>query len=208
MNRSNFIIVTLAVVGLFSVDARLQAQSEDTEILGRVTDATGAVVMGAKVTDTHVATGRVQTQMTDQNGDYTFALVDIGEHSVQVEKEGFVTRTVTGLRVETRQKARLDFKLEVGSVRQNVEVVASAVVLDTENAAVGQVIDNQRVADLPLNGRNIIQLAVMAPGVQYGLRSGLGHIHTGRSNRPQPRRPAKRGDAAARGPRRASGGRL
>jgi len=168
----------MALLALISAHAGL-AQTAASEILGRVTDATSAGVVGAKVTDTHVATGHVQTQMTNQDGDYTFALVDIGEHTVKVEKEGFLARTVTGLRVETQQKARIDFALEVGSVKQNVEVVAQAVVLDTENAAVGQVIDNQRVVDLPLNGRNIIQLAVMAPGVQYGLRSGLGDGQTG-----------------------------
>src|SRR5580700_10511823 len=176
MRRSNVLFASMAVLALVPMVA---AQTAATEILGRVTDATGAGVVGAKVTDTHVATGQVQTQMTNQDGDYTFPLVDIGDHTVKVEKEGFLARTVTGLHVETQQKARVDFPLEIGSVKQNVDVVASAVVLDTENAAIGQVIDNQRVVDLPLNGRNIIQLAVMAPGVQYGLRSGLGDGQTG-----------------------------
>jgi len=81
-------------------------------------------------------------------------------------------RTVNGLRIETQQKARVDFVLEPGSVTETVEVVASAVALTTENAAIGQVIENKRVVDLPLNGRNMIQLAVMVPGVQFGSRSG------------------------------------
>lgn len=72
------------------------AQTAATEILGRVTDPAGAAVAGAKVTDTHVATGQVQTQITNQDGDYTFPLVDIGEHTVRVEKEGFLAAPSRG----------------------------------------------------------------------------------------------------------------
>ena len=85
--------------------------------------------------------------------------------------QGFRSQTVTDLKVETQQKARVDFILEVGAVSESVEVRAPAV-LETENSAVGQVIENKRVADLPLNGRNLIHLAAMVPGVQYGSRSG------------------------------------
>ena len=167
------LVLSMAAAGIVT------AQTAATEILGRVIDSTGAAVAGAKVTETHVATGQTQTQMTNQDGEFTFPLVEIGEHTVRVEKDGFVSRTVTGLRVETQQKARVDFRLEVGSLKQSIEVQASAVVLDTESAAIGAVIDNARVVDLPLNGRNIMQLAVMAPGVQYGSRSGLGDGQTG-----------------------------
>ncbi len=92
MRRSDFLIANMALLALISAHAGL-AQTAASEILGRVTDATSAGVVGAKVTDTHVATGHVQTQMTNQDGDYTFALVDIGEHTVKVEKEGFLART-------------------------------------------------------------------------------------------------------------------
>src|SRR5690349_14406720 len=107
MGRSDFLIANAALLALISAYAA-PAQTAASEILGRVTDATGAAVVGAKVTDAHVATGQIQMQMTNQDGDYTFALVDIGEHTVKVEKEGFLARTVTGLRVETQQKARVD----------------------------------------------------------------------------------------------------
>lgn len=148
------------------------AQTTSTEILGLVTDTSGAVVAGAKVTITRTATQQIQTQVTNQAGEFSFPLVEIGDYTVHVELEGFRARTVNGLRVETQQKARVDFVLEVGSVSETVEVAASAVTLVTENAAIGQVIDNKRVVDLPLNGRNMIQLAVMVPGVQFGSRSG------------------------------------
>ncbi|MBL8293512.1 MAG: carboxypeptidase regulatory-like domain-containing protein, partial [Bryobacterales bacterium] len=147
-------------------------QTTSTEILGLVTDSSGAVVPGAQVVITRVATQQVQTRETNSAGEFSFPLVEIGEYTVHVEKQGFRARTVNGLRIETQQKARVDFVLEPGSVTETVEVVASAVALTTENAAIGQVIENKRVVDLPLNGRNMIQLAVMVPGVQFGSRSG------------------------------------
>ena len=74
--------------------------------------------------------------------------------------------------METQQKSRVDVVLEVGAVTETVEVAAAGAVLETENSAVGQVIENKRVADLPVSGRNLIHLAAMVPGVQYGSRSG------------------------------------
>ena len=74
---------------------------------------------------------------------------------------------------ELQQKARVNFVMEVGQITETVEVSASAVALKTDDAAVGQVIDNKRVVELPLNGRNIGGLAVLTPGVQYGARQGF-----------------------------------
>ena len=89
-----------------------------------------------------------------------------------METPGFSSQTVTGLRVEIQQKARVDFTLQVGDVTETVEVIASAVILQTDDVTVGQVIENKRVVDLPLNGRNITMLAVTVPGVQFGSRTG------------------------------------
>lgn len=150
----------------------LFAQTTATEILGIVKDSSGAVVAGAQVTITRVATGIRLSKQTDQNGEYAFPLLEIGQYTVHAEKTGFRAQTVTELRLETQQKARVDFTLTVGNVTESVEVVASGAVLETENSTVGQVIENKRIADLPLNGRNLIHLAAMVPGVQYGSRSG------------------------------------
>jgi hypothetical protein len=152
--------------------ATLAAQTTSTEIVGMVKDSSGAVVAGAEVTITRVATGQRLTRSTGSSGEYAFPLIEIGLYTVHIEKTGFRSQTVTELKVETQQKARVDFTLTVGSVTESVEVVASGAVLETENAAVGQVIENKRIVDLPLNGRNLIHLAAMVPGVQYGSRSG------------------------------------
>jgi hypothetical protein len=87
--------------------------------------------------------------------------------------QGFKTRTVTGIQVQTQQKVRVNVSLELGNVTETVEVTAAAVTLKTEDATVGQVIENRRIIELPLNGRNISNLAVLVPGVQFGLRTGL-----------------------------------
>jgi hypothetical protein len=150
----------------------LRAQTTATEILGIVSDTSGAIVPGATGIITRVATGETRTATTNRAGEYTFPLIDIGEYTVRVDMQGFRPQTITGLKVETQQKARVNFSLEVGQLTESVEVVASAVALATDDASVGQVIENKRTADLPLNGRNIISLAVLAPGVQYGSRNG------------------------------------
>jgi hypothetical protein len=158
---------------VFAFSQFVFSQTTSTEILGLVTDSSGATVPGARVVITRVATQQIQVRETNSSGEFSVPLVEIGEYVVHVEKQGFRARTVSGLRIETQQKARVDFILEPGSVSETVEVVASAIALTTESAAVGQVIDNKRVVDLPLNGRNMIQLAVMVPGVQFGTRSGV-----------------------------------
>jgi hypothetical protein len=149
-----------------------RSQTTSTEILGSVTDSSGAVVPGAKVTITRMSTGETRSAVTNPAGEYTFPLIEIGDYRVHAELSGFRAQTVSGLRVELQQKARVNFVLEVGQMTEIVEVKASDVALQTDDAAIGQVIENKRVVNLPLNGRNVINLAVMAPGVQFGTRSG------------------------------------
>lgn len=157
--------------GLAGVTVRSQTTS--TEILGLVTDTTGAVVPTAEVTITRLATGETRTARTNQAGEYNFPLIEIGEYTVRCEMKGFKTETVTGLHVEIQQKARVNFTLQLGELSESVEVQASAVALKTEDATVGEVIENKRITELPLNGRNLNQLAVLVPSVQFGQRAGL-----------------------------------
>jgi hypothetical protein len=141
--------------------------------LGLVTDGSESVVPGAQVTITNNTTAVSRTTTTNETGNYTFALVEVGHYDVGVSFEGFKSETVAGIRVETGAQVRQDFRLEVGDVSEIIQVSASTVLLNTENAVVSTVVDNRRVIELPLNGRNIVQLAVLVPGVQYGQRSGL-----------------------------------
>jgi hypothetical protein len=86
--------------------------------------------------------------------------------------QGFKTETVSGLRVETAAQVRQNFVLQLGALTETVQVSASAVTLNTENATVGGVVENKRITELPLNGRNVASLAVLVPGVQFGTRTG------------------------------------
>src|SRR5262245_3462543 len=124
-------------LGVFTLAAWASAQTTSTEILGLVTDTSGGVVAGAQVTIRRLATQQVQRHDTNSAGEFSFPLVEIGDYTLRVEKQGFRSRTVSGLKIETQQKARVDFVLEIGSVTETVDVVASAVTLTTESAAIG-----------------------------------------------------------------------
>lgn len=152
--------------------ATLGAQSTTQTVQGLVTDASGAVIPGAKVTLTNMATGVQQQITTNATGNYTFTLVPVGNYEVRCESDGFKTEVVTGVRVETGGQVRQNFAMEVGQVTETVEVSAAAVTLQTENAITGSVVENKRIIELPLNGRNMVNLAVLTPGVQFGNRTG------------------------------------
>jgi Carboxypeptidase regulatory-like domain/TonB dependent receptor len=171
MSLNRIFMLTAAAV---LVPAFLSAQSTTQSIEGIVTDTSGALVANARVTITNIATSVTTTVTTNAAGNYTFPLVPVGNYNVKAELQGFKSEEVKGLRVETAAQVRQDFQLQVGAVTETVEVAASAVTLTTENASVGGVIENKRIIELPLNGRNVVSLAVLVPGVQFGDRTGRG----------------------------------
>jgi len=154
--------------------ASLLAQTTSTEVLGTITDATGAVVPGAEVTLLRIATGEKRQTRTDGSGNYSFPLIEIGDYTVTVSLTGFKTQTQTGINVAYQQKARVNVILDVGATTERVEVAAQGVELKTDDAAVSTTIERRRVQELPLLGRNFASLAVLTPGVQYGTRMGQG----------------------------------
>ncbi|MGH9719562.1 MAG: TonB-dependent receptor domain-containing protein [Bryobacteraceae bacterium] len=163
------------VLAAFALTASLlQAQSTTQSIQGLVTDSTGAVVSGAKVTITNTATGVTRSVTTNDAGLYSFPLVEVGNFDLRCEMQGFKSEFVRGIRVDTAAQVRHEFQLQVGNVAETIEVSAAAVTLETENSTVGGVIENKRIIELPLNGRNVAQLAVLVPGVQFGERTGRG----------------------------------
>jgi hypothetical protein len=138
------------------------------EIAGEVTDASGAVMPGAQVVATNTATNLSRTATTNEAGLYTFPSLVPGPYRVRVEAKGFKSETRTGVELQVQQTARIDFRLEVGQVSESVEVSANAAMLATENATVGTVIENKRIVELPLNGRNFLQLVALSPNVTFG----------------------------------------
>ncbi len=146
----------------------LLAQTVSTQILGLVTDSTGAVVPGATITARRVETGDVRTTTSNDTGNYIFPLLDSGEYEVSCAAAGFKTEVRKGIGLQLQQKARLDFQLQVGTQAETVEVTSASPLLRTEDATLGSVVDHKRIVELPLNGRNFAQAATLMPGVVYG----------------------------------------
>ena len=156
------------VVLLFLIAATAFTQTASTQILGLVTDASGAVVPGAVITSKRVETSDVRTATSNETGNYIFPLVDSGSYEVTCVAPGFKTEVRRNIPLELNQKARIDFQLQVGQQTERVEVSASTPLLKTEDATLGSVVDHRRVVELPLNGRNFAQAATLMPGVVYG----------------------------------------
>lgn len=144
---------------------------ESTQILGNVQDATGALAPGVEITATHVATGQSRKVTTGESGTYVFPLMTPGEYTVRAGKQGFRAEVVSRLVLQLNQKARVDFTLQVGAVTESVEVTAQGLLLTTDDATLGNVVEQKRVVDLPLNGRNFANLAGLMPGVIKGISS-------------------------------------
>src|SRR5262249_53877247 len=141
------------------------------EITGRLTDASGAAVPLARITATNVETNATRAALSNEVGIYSLPSLQPGTYNIRVEKQGFKVLTQANIRLEVQQNARLDFELTVGQVSESIEVNANAALLNSENATVGTVINNKVITELPLNGRNYLDLAALAPNVSYGFPS-------------------------------------
>src|SRR5436305_11806643 len=159
-----------------------RAQQTTATLLGTVVDASGAAVVGVSVAASNLATNVRRETVTDQAGNYSIPSLPAGTYRVTATRAGFQMQRVESVTLQVEQSARVDFTLQIGNVTETVEVNASAVVLQTENATVGTVIDGSKIVDLPLNGRNFIQLTQLIPGVQAGtpgsitVRRGRGSV--------------------------------
>jgi hypothetical protein len=145
--------------------AAMRAQVSTGSIAGRVTDPAHAVVPSATVSLTNQGTGNRKSMKTDANGDYMFPIVDPGAYRLRVEAPGFKAYEASGLTVQVAQPVTQNVTLEIGDTSTKVEVAATAPVLDQRSAEVGQVIEHREVVDLPLNGRQFLDLAKLVPGV-------------------------------------------
>src|SRR5258707_4965981 len=138
------------------------------EITGEVNDASGAIVPNASVTAINSETNVARSTVTNPSGVYSFPGLAPGIYSVKATSGGFQTVVKANILLQVQQTARVDFALEVGQNTQTIEVGASAALLNTEDATVGTVIEQKRIVDLPLNGRNFFSLVALSPNVQYG----------------------------------------
>jgi hypothetical protein len=162
-------LVSRALVGLFLLallPATVFAQFDTATVLGTVKDSTGAVIPGVTVTLRNVATGITVTAVTDNEGNYQFLNVRVGTYTVRSELQGFSVAEAKDVSVVVNARQRVDLTMAVGNVGETVEVQGAAKLLETDSSDRGTIIAKEQVVNLPLNGRNYADLALLSPGVR------------------------------------------
>lgn len=178
------LLLAAATVVFATMPAALHAQSTNTaDILGNVTDPTGAAVPNVTVTLTNLGTQDTRTVTTDNSGAYTFSSLIPGNYKLSLQAQGFQTLSVPSATVAAGDRRRLDEQLVVGGTSETIEVKGLAPTLQTDSSAVASTVTEKAVQDLPLNGRNYVQLVQITPGANEGGPNGLGS-----GNRPDDRR--------------------
>src|SRR3989441_7677391 len=153
------VIVVAFVLALGNVAALAQSTAQ---INGVVRDQTGAVLPGVEVTATQTATGAARTAVTDETGSYTLPTLPVGPYRLEGALPGFRTYAQTGIILQVGSNTTVNVVMEVGQVAETVKVEANAALVETRTTSVGQVIDNQRVLELPLNARQVTELIVLS----------------------------------------------
>src|SRR5438270_1826955 len=159
--RAPFAVIVCSLVCLFSPLLHGQATGSFS---GTVSNNSGAVLTGAKVTALVQATNTSREAMTDDSGHFQVPLLGASQYTIRVEAPGFKPAEAKDLRLQVDERRELDFKVVPASVSTSVEVNASEVAVETSTPSLGQVITSEQVAELPLNGRDFVQLATLTPG--------------------------------------------
>jgi len=136
-------------------------------IVGTVVDPGGSSIPNAKVTLTNESTNEARTDTSDASGNFTFPAIGVGNYSIRVESQGFQTYVQRGIILEVDQNVTIKASLTIGALSQTVEVSSTPQGVNLVDATVSHVVDQQRVVDLPLNGRDPLQLQYIMPGVSY-----------------------------------------
>src|SRR5437867_419504 len=175
----------LSTLILFTISVMAQVTTAD--LVGTVRDSSGSVVPGVQITLINEATGVSRTSMTDAAGNYLITQLQPGRYVLTAELAGLRRHSQSGVELQVNQRAQVDLVLQVGQVTETIEVVGAPPLLESQSSVLGSVITETQVRDLPLNGRNFVQLAILSPGVSgtgYGTR---GTIMSG--TRPDDQRP-------------------
>ncbi len=157
--------LTLLITFIASFPSRTTAQTFYGSIIGNVTDSSGAVVPSAKVTLTSLGTSERRAVETGPDGNYQFVNLVPGRYRVEIEKAGFKRYTRPEIVVEVQAAVRIDTALETGDVNEVVEITSQTPLLQPDTTSLGQVVDSRKVLEMPLNGRNVLNLVALAPGV-------------------------------------------
>jgi hypothetical protein len=152
------------------------AQTITGTITGIVKDSSGGVLPGVTITMIQLETNRVQTAVSDAEGRYTSAPLPLGTYRLEASLSGFKSAAKSGITLNVDDVARIDFALDVGSVQETVEVTAQATLVDSSTSALGKLVDNRRIAELPLNTRNVYSLIYLTPGVAGTIGNAYGDL--------------------------------
>jgi hypothetical protein len=170
-SKSHFICFSLACLCLFAF-ANLNAQVTTADIVGTITDPSGAVVPNGTATASNVATGQTQTAHAANDGGFTFTLLQVGTYKITVQAQGFKSYA-TQVTLAAGDRARINAQLSLGQAEQTVTVEATTPALQTDESTIGTLITSQATQDLPLNGRNVTSLVTLAAGVTGGLGNAM-----------------------------------
>jgi Carboxypeptidase regulatory-like domain/TonB dependent receptor len=162
------VLLFLSLAITLSGPVPVLAQQDAATIVGEITDPSRGVIPKAVVTVTNAATGITATTETNERGLYNVTGLRPGEYVIVVEAPGFTRFVRTGLTLQVAQVLQLDASLQTGSISESVEVTGAAPMLETQTSSRGLVIDERKILDLPLNGRDYNQLALLSPGVLPG----------------------------------------
>ena len=157
-------LVVLSLLVALGLATPLWAQKDAGAIVGLVRDASGAVVQGAKVTVEDVDRGVQMTLSTNHDGEYVASPLHIGRYKVTVEKPGFKRAVSEVVDLDVQGRIAINIALQVGLISEEIVVTGAVPLLETETSELGQVVDQKRVSNLPLNGRNFAQLALLSTG--------------------------------------------
>src|SRR5690242_18325389 len=147
----------------------LRGQAVSGTILGSVQDASGAAVPGASVTIVNSDTGLSRVAVTDSDGEYAVPSLPPGVYTAFAEMKGFKKVSISGIRLNVDQKARIDLKLEIGEITESIQVQGAVSLLQSDSSELGVTINESQIKELPLNGRNFVQLTRTIPGVTRGV---------------------------------------
>jgi hypothetical protein len=159
--------VVLTSATLAAACLPVYAQEARGTLLGRVSDASAAVIAGAKVQTLNTETGVQFSSLTNRTGDYIFPLLVPGSYTITVENPGFKRYTRSGIVVRVNDQVTIDVQLEVGEASQTVNVNAETPLLDTSSASIGHVVDSRTIMELPLKDGMVLTMATLAPGVIF-----------------------------------------
>lgn len=180
-------VLSVAMFAMFALmwSAARPASADElyASIRGTVTDPSGGAIPGVTVTATNLATNVAKQVTSDANGAYSFLQLPIGDYNVKAEKSGFKTFTTTKIHLDVNEVYSLDVKMQIGTMSQQVEVQANGVQVNTTTPQLGAVVDANQIVNMPLLGRNWLQLQQLEPGVEgasdrLGTGTGGGNFAT------------------------------